>query len=104
MLNFDGLETGTDLRDAMVQAAATRERLRPVTRDEFHLFWRTIWTRKFKKPVVAFGNTARGDSEAQFAGVPYIDVDGQIKVIENWTRGMDGDSWSSDWSFLLKEL
>lgn len=100
VLGFDRESGDPTLNDKDVDSARTEEGLRPITRDEFSHFRSLIATNPTKR-IVAFGNTARGSSEAGFAGVPFLDTDGEVKVEENWTRGNAGDLWNGNWEFVF---
>lgn len=85
------------LNDAAVSFAASKEHLCPVTQAEFGVLLQKVGKPKIR--IAAFGNTARGNSEAGFIGVPFLDTDGSVKVEENWTRGNTGDQWNGSWKF-----
>ena len=91
------------LNDAAIRAAMIDERLRPISKDEFIVFYHEVLGgRKPEICIAMFGNTARGPAESgSFAGVPYLNTDGEIEVIQNWTRGNTGDQWDDGWEFLL---
>lgn len=90
-----------ELDDGIVGKAMLEEKLRPVAREEFYIFLEAV-ERYPGKPIVAFGNTVRGGPDSGgYRGVPFCDSDGDIKIIENWTRGTKGDLWSSDWRFVF---
>ncbi len=89
------------LNDEGVESVRVEEKLRPVTQDEFGHFHNLIGD-KPAKPIAAFGNIARGPSDSgSLSGVPYLDIDGEVKVEENWTRGNTGDQWNGDWEFVF---
>jgi len=97
-------EEGTKgLNDDIVEKAIERERVRPVTQDQFGIYQHYVLENKPPtKCLVAFGNSGRGPSDrGGFAGVPVLDTDGHVKIIENWTRGGTGHEWDWDNEFLF---
>jgi hypothetical protein len=108
ILTFVREEGDKTLDDAAVNEAMTGEKLRPVTeQSDFHDFCRakgytTGSKNKPRVPVVMFGNHVRGPAASgSFQGYRYMDTDGQIKVVEHWTRGSTGDQWGDDHQFLF---
>ena len=102
VLSFDREADDPVLNDKCIETARIEEGLRSVTRDEFNRF-RNAVGKKPAKPIAAFGNIARGSSEAGFTGVPFLDTDGEVRVEENWTRGNTGDLWNGDWEFVFAQ-
>ena len=103
VLSFEREKDDSVLNDGIVRAAMTTERLRPVSKDEFDTYRRDVLNgRKPKTCITAFGNTTRGPADSgSFPGVPYLNTNGKIGVIENWSRGNTGDQWSGEWEFLF---
>ncbi|MBI2633460.1 MAG: hypothetical protein HYW78_03700 [Parcubacteria group bacterium] len=90
----------TVLRDNDIQFEILKRWLRPVTKNEWAYFCSSGLMPEV--PIVAFGISARGPEDSGgFAGVPYLDTDGNVKVIENWTRGSTGDQWNTEWEFVF---
>ncbi|MEZ4103350.1 MAG: hypothetical protein R3B55_02205 [Candidatus Paceibacterota bacterium] len=97
LLSFTGEKKGSILKDADLYPIIKDEGLRSVNKSEFESLRLTI--RNTTVPIAAFGNEASGNSEARFTGVPFLDTDGKVKVMENWTRGGNGDEWYGQWKF-----
>jgi len=93
------------LQDAEVAEAMKLEKVQPVSQDDFAFFRASIWLPKmFEQRLAAFGDTVSGPNPGNFSGVPFIDLNGEMKVEENWTRGPGADIWKGDWGFVFKEL
>lgn len=103
LLSFTAEEGDSSLNDETVQMAMTEEQLRPVSKDEFKAFCGEVLKEgKPKTSIAAFGNTVRGPEDSgSFPGVPYLNINGEIGVNENWTRGNTGDLWGDDWEFVF---
>jgi hypothetical protein len=94
------------LTDKMIKETIAQEGLRPVSQEEFKIFQREIiHGGKPEIRIVAYGNAARGSSETgSFCGTPFLNTSGKIGIVENWTRGQDGDAWEGEWKFLFVPL
>jgi hypothetical protein len=94
------------LTDEVIKAAQIREKLRPVTQEEFNAYWHEILHGgKPEIRIAAYGNSALGPSEAgSFVGTPFLNTSGKIGIVENWTRGQRGDEWEGEWRFLFAPL
>lgn len=89
--------------DGDVCQAMENEDLRPVTPEEFQDYrTRYLEGRLPERKLAAFGNECPGPSDqGSFPGTPYLDTDGTMKTIQEWTRGSDADQWTGDWGFLF---
>jgi len=103
VLSFNRADDDEALTDAIVQAAKIEEKLRTVTKIEFDAYRRDVLKDgNPDTPLAAFGAKVRGpEDNGGFVGVPYLDVDGEFKVEEDWTRGNKGDQWNGEWEFLF---
>lgn len=103
VLRFAREKGDPTLDDDIIKKTMIDEKLRPVTKTEFEDYCRKVLGKKNPKmPIVMFGNYSRGPSDrGSFAGIMYLDTDGDVKVIENWTRGSSGKDWGDGWEFLL---
>jgi len=99
LLSFTRGKNDTILDDKAVRSAMSAKHLRPLKEEEFQALAAGIG--RPGTPIAAFGNAVRGASEARFAGVPYIDTDGNVRVIENWTRA--DDRWDWEWRFAFAQ-
>ena len=105
ILKFIREDGDPTLDDDFINTVMAKEKLRPVTKSEFEDYCSKVLGKKNPKvPLVMFGNIGRGESEAHFAGVMFLDTDGEGGVIENWTRGSTGKQWSGDYEFLLAPI
>lgn len=86
--------------DNLVTTVAAAEKLRSVTRGEFYHFLAASHQGVTDRPIVAFGNVSRGSAmEGGFPGTPYLDIDGKVKIVGDWTRR--SGQWQGDWEFIF---
>ena len=88
------------LKDDDIQLIMLKKWLRPVTENEWVYFTSSSFVPNV--PIAAFGKRARSSKDSGwFTGVSYLDIAGNVKVIENWKRGSTGDQWDGEWEFLF---
>jgi len=91
------------LKDATIRLAMIEENLEPVTSDQFQTYCSLVL--KNQPPltgIVMFCNDVRGPSESgSFPGIPCLSKNGEVQVIQNWTRGSQGDEWDDGQQFLF---
>lgn len=103
VLKFTLAKGDPTLDDDVIKETMAKEKLRAVTKAEFEDYCRKVLgENKPATPLAMFGNCGRGPFESGgFVGIMYLDVDGEVKISENWTRGNSGKEWGGDWEFLL---
>lgn len=101
ILRFEREDGDPVINDGIVQAAAKEENLRPVSQEEFGIFFRKVLA--LGSRLVLFGNRGHGPADSGgFPGVPFLNTeDCGVDVVQNWVRGNTGDQWGDNDVFLF---
>jgi hypothetical protein len=94
---------GPVVTDTFIKETMKKEKLRKSNPSESKAYAMTLKGGKPKIPLVLFGNIERGPAESgSFPGHVVVDTKGDVKVVENWTRGISGEDWHAEkWEFLF---
>lgn len=94
------------LTDTFIKATMKKEGLRKSEPSESKAYAMTLPGGKPKKPLVLFGNIDRGPAESgSFPGHVTVDTEGDVEVVQNWTRGSSGEDWdANEWEFLFAPI